>query len=343
MAKIKIIDIARMVGLSPSTVSFVLNGKGDEMHISKLTQEKIIRLATEMGYVCAGIKQTADVSGEESPYSLNLFISRSTSALIKREILSSVNTALIDSGTDIRLIPVLFNDDEFENLLVSGVSECVSGNIFFGLNKKQISALEKSRTKTPTLLFNCRSDLFNYICLDSFETGRSIYDSLSADGCGRVIFLISDGYIHEMSKILEGYNSISGQTGAVPEIAHCRGTSYESGVRYAKELFERGDLPDAIISNDKIAVGIAHEFGKYNIDMKNNLRLFGIGDLGYLKYTNIPISHSFLPLKKMYNRAAEVIVGQIKNINDTNIQELFKPTVSHYGNFKEIASSRDNK
>jgi LacI family transcriptional regulator len=44
-------DLATSLGVSKATVSFVLNGKGDEFHISKAMQEKIHNKAKEMSYV----------------------------------------------------------------------------------------------------------------------------------------------------------------------------------------------------------------------------------------------------------------------------------------------------
>ena len=45
MKKISINKIAELAGVSKTTVSFVLNGRGDEKHISSKTQERIIDIA----------------------------------------------------------------------------------------------------------------------------------------------------------------------------------------------------------------------------------------------------------------------------------------------------------
>lgn len=47
---VRIIDIARHLDLSPSTVSNVLNRNGDRARISKATQERILQAARELGY-----------------------------------------------------------------------------------------------------------------------------------------------------------------------------------------------------------------------------------------------------------------------------------------------------
>jgi LacI family transcriptional regulator len=50
MKKVSLKDIARMVGASPSTVSFVLNGKASEMRISAKLTEKIFKVAKRENY-----------------------------------------------------------------------------------------------------------------------------------------------------------------------------------------------------------------------------------------------------------------------------------------------------
>lgn len=50
MKKMALKDIARLAGVSTSTVSFVLNGKGKQMRISTAVEKKIKSLATKHGY-----------------------------------------------------------------------------------------------------------------------------------------------------------------------------------------------------------------------------------------------------------------------------------------------------
>ncbi|GAA4318008.1 LacI family DNA-binding transcriptional regulator [Compostibacter hankyongensis] len=51
MQKISLKDFAKMAGVSPTTVSFVLNGKAEQMRISKALAGKISALAEATGYV----------------------------------------------------------------------------------------------------------------------------------------------------------------------------------------------------------------------------------------------------------------------------------------------------
>ncbi|MDQ3276860.1 MAG: LacI family DNA-binding transcriptional regulator, partial [Bacteroidota bacterium] len=51
MRKISIKDVAKLAGVVPSTVSFVLNGKSKQMRISDDLAEKIKTIAEQNGYI----------------------------------------------------------------------------------------------------------------------------------------------------------------------------------------------------------------------------------------------------------------------------------------------------
>lgn len=50
MKRVSLKDIAKMVGASPSTVSFILNGKASQMRISDELKNKVMLVAKKMGY-----------------------------------------------------------------------------------------------------------------------------------------------------------------------------------------------------------------------------------------------------------------------------------------------------
>ena len=50
MKKVSLKDIAKLAGVAPSTVSFVLNGKASQMRISDVLAEKILAIAKNAGY-----------------------------------------------------------------------------------------------------------------------------------------------------------------------------------------------------------------------------------------------------------------------------------------------------
>ena len=49
-SKMQIKDIADKLGLSVSTVSVVLNGRGEQVRISKETQKKVLNAEKEINY-----------------------------------------------------------------------------------------------------------------------------------------------------------------------------------------------------------------------------------------------------------------------------------------------------
>jgi len=50
-------DIAAKCGVSPTTVSYVLNGKSEERHISAETTRKVLRAAEDLGYILPKVEK----------------------------------------------------------------------------------------------------------------------------------------------------------------------------------------------------------------------------------------------------------------------------------------------
>jgi DNA-binding LacI/PurR family transcriptional regulator len=44
-------DIARLAGVSVPTVSYILNGRAKERHLSQATAERVMAIARDLGYV----------------------------------------------------------------------------------------------------------------------------------------------------------------------------------------------------------------------------------------------------------------------------------------------------
>ena len=65
MATIK--DIARIANVSPSTVSFVLNGKAREMKVSPVTEQRILEIVAATGYRPSNVARRLRASEAERP------------------------------------------------------------------------------------------------------------------------------------------------------------------------------------------------------------------------------------------------------------------------------------
>ena len=65
MATIK--DIARIANVSPSTVSFVLNGKAREMKVSPATEQRILEIVAATGYRPSNVARRLRASEAERP------------------------------------------------------------------------------------------------------------------------------------------------------------------------------------------------------------------------------------------------------------------------------------
>ena len=79
-------EIAEKVGVSQSTVSVVLGGRGDRIRISKETQKKVWDAARELNYRPNIYARRLRQAEEEVPYVLAIFWIRLPTSLVGRII-----------------------------------------------------------------------------------------------------------------------------------------------------------------------------------------------------------------------------------------------------------------
>ena len=48
--RVTLADVARLAGVSPTTASFVLSGRGPEMRISRDVEQRVLKIADEVQY-----------------------------------------------------------------------------------------------------------------------------------------------------------------------------------------------------------------------------------------------------------------------------------------------------
>lgn len=64
---VRIVDVAKLAGVSPGTVSKVLNNKG---YVSEYTREKVLKAVSELGYKHKASKKTSHRHTGKSVFSL---------------------------------------------------------------------------------------------------------------------------------------------------------------------------------------------------------------------------------------------------------------------------------
>ena len=201
MKGISIKDIAQQAGVSPTTVSFVLNGKGKEKRISEQVSKRILKIATKLKYkpnqLARGLR-----TGKTK-----------TIGLIVEDIANSFfsNVAkVVEDEADKHGYKVLFgstgdNEEKAKGLLEVLRYRQVDGYIITPtLNlDKEIASLQK-----PVVLmdryFPHATD-FNYVVVDNFQGAFVAVSHMVEQGYKKVAIITTTSTQIQMQQRLDGF------------------------------------------------------------------------------------------------------------------------------------------
>jgi len=312
MATIK--DIALKAGVSPATVSRVLNHDGT-LSVSPETQMRIFKIAEELEYKTVRERKTNRVKKErpslgivdwyteieqlDDPYYLYLM-----TAIEKQCSLSNINTfrvnkyngkyhALINSDIDGMIAIGKFSDEEIEEL-----SKFTNDIVFV-----DSSPHEK---KYDSVTINYRlgiSEALQYL----IDLGHTEIGFIGGSVIGDNKEITVDNRQKLFIDILEKYNLYN------PDYVYVGNKlSFGEGYRLINEAIKSGHIPSAFfIANDTMATGALRALHEAKINVPNDISIIGFNDLPTSKYLIPTLTTVRVPIVFMAETAIELLQERI--------------------------------
>ena len=301
---IRMIDIAREVGVSRTAVSFVLNGKHKEMRLSEPIIRKIRETAERMGYVPNELVNTV-VKGKSNVIAV---ISK-FSDFILPAIHGCVDEA-VKYDYIIKLIPVEKNINE---AILKAIKFRVAGIFAISLE--------------PELIDQVDSKFFNYgipsIGLTP-HTGRMMFDQqksaqkgteyLLSLGHRNIVFFGTSSVISQERE--EGYKKAMTEKGLPLQIIRTE----EEEIPEKTDLLLQAD-PDAVqCSNDSVALLLMHECYSRRIFIPETFSILGFGNIPACR-----LSAPFLStVDEPYYQTGRIMFRQIYDLLSGNQKENYE-------------------
>ena len=167
-------DIAAKLGISKTTVSWVLSGQGDKRNISTETQERVRACAKELNYSLNGLARSLNLGYTKTIGLILPSISDSFYANIANRVELVANA----SGYSLMIASSKYNADKEEELIRLFVEKQVDGIILAPMKLTQESQEYIQFNKVP-LVFIDRNyeDLeTSYVIIDNKDTSRILVD-----------------------------------------------------------------------------------------------------------------------------------------------------------------------
>jgi DNA-binding LacI/PurR family transcriptional regulator len=289
-----IADIARLAGVSKSTVSRALN---DSPLIGTETKERIRAIAREHQFQMnvparrLSLKQSRAVALVTSEYTADLSVADS----FMLEVLSGIAGGLHGNDYDLLIVQATADDTEWaRRYLETGRAD---GFILLSptCTPRQLRTLEEM--KAPFVIWGApsRHHAYSSVSGDSFSGGKLATEHLLRSGRSRIAFLGGPAEEPEVQDRYEGYAAALREAGKGVDpvlVAYADWDRPETSATAAMEEFlQRSPDLDAVFANsDVMAIAAMDTIRDHDRRVPEDVAVVGYDDVAIARYTHPPLT-----------------------------------------------------
>ncbi|WP_034044678.1 LacI family DNA-binding transcriptional regulator [Wocania ichthyoenteri] len=314
MKKLYLKDIAQNLGLSKTTVSFVLNGKGDENKININTQNKVLEYANKHNYKP---NQLARGLSRGKTETIGLIIPNISDTFYAK-IAGSIEKRAKEFGYTVVFSSSNENAADEEKLIQSMLNRQVDGLIIASTqqNQKDIELLIKMNF--PFILIDRHYPEIetNYVLVDNFGSVKKATEHLLNLGRRKIGFISLKSDLEALKQRLLGYQEALVENNIKTSYIKELGTdTYKEEMKKAvSELIKFPNTVDAIVFSTHYltALGV-RELKNNNIKIPSEVAIVSFDELSAFDLVDPPITSLIQPVNKIGDAAVEILLKDIEN------------------------------
>lgn len=307
-------DIAKMAGVSASTVSKVMNGK--DRDISKSTRDTVLKIIEENQYV--PYLKFREKDGLKSRL-IGLIIAENNRE--RESIILSADRAAREKGYSLVVNCVSSSDDEIAECIRKMEQRNVSGLLlalpsWYSTGKLKRSTVYLGQTKE----FDQRQEVTFYYRLS--EAGRLAVRRLIDAGHDRIACIVST----DDRSIMNGYKlEMQEHDLPVQPFWMYQVSSPDEVEEPGISQFLNDNITAIICGSWDLACSVYKVMAHNNVSIPENLSLISVGDRDVLSFLGNGLSTVRLPSEPMTTAAIEAVVGMIETDKLVEGERRFAP------------------
>lgn len=312
-SQVTIKDLARELGISPSTVSRALK---DHPDISPDTKKAVNELAKKLNYqpniIALSLRQSkSNTIGVIIPEIVHFFFSTIISGIEDVAYNHGYNVIISQSNEsyerEVSDLKALFNS-RVDGLLIS-----------ISRQTTNVDHLKSVFERGMPMVFFDRAvdEMFtSKIIVDDTDGAYQATKHLIEQGCKRIAHLAGPDNLAITKKRVDGYIKALGDNNMMVNekmILHCQTQTIEEGKEHAIKLLKGKNPPDGIFCfQDLYAVGVLKAAKELGLKVPQDLAIMGFSNWQITTMTDPPLSTVDQPGYEMGKRAAELLLKEIE-------------------------------
>lgn len=328
MATIK--DVARLAGVSNSTVSRVINESG---YVSAEKRELVLKAMKELNFkpnhlargLVAGKTQTVGLLVPD----------------ITNHFFSDVSRGIEDSAISLGFCVVLCNFDwkiEREQMYLSLLkSKQVDGVIVVGSQSNEKILLEELEPFPFVVVDRKLTAVGNYVWTNHEKGARKAVEHLIEIGCERIVHLAGPSRSFSAIERKKGYEAVMREKNLPIRIIP-GDFRYFSGFEIGMQLFKKKTLPDGIFAaNDLMAIGLIQAANRLGIKIPDQVCIVGYDNIDTAEYIYPSLTTIHQPAYDMGKSAFQMLYRKMNNKDSAGSETVeFDPILIRRNSTRKI-------
>lgn len=311
--KVKVKDIAKAAGVSPSTVSLVLNDRPSR--IAEDTKEHILRVAKEMQFQ---MESGADFTGFKKvktfgmivPNAMNSFYHRLSEEIAKYAFLHDHVVFQCYSNDDIQCFYVAL-----EGLMAKNVDGLIiiPPKTMDKDNVKLLKSLQKNGIPMVLLDRAAYTVFCDFVTADNKYGGRIATEYLIKHGHTRIGCMVGESNVYTSRKRVDGYKEALAAA-SIPfdkELVYYGNFDIATGNTGAAELLGR-DVSALVAGNDLMAYGAYLYTREHAISIPKDVSLIGYDNTELCSLMGVPLTSVDQNTDMMASKVVELLIRRIE-------------------------------
>ncbi len=296
-------DVATLAGVSPATVSRVMNGTAK---VDPEKKERVLRAIEQTGFVPNEIARTlfrksAKIIGLIVPSLRNPYFTELASQVEIHATAKGFRPSLCNTGYD----------PEKEKAAIQMLLSMHADAIIVASCSQQLREFIDS-CPIPVVALDAMldgADVDACIHCDYYRGGRMAMEHLLECGCKNIVCIKGPQYRYSARSRYQGYRDVCLERGIPERTVECD-YDFNQGIAMTEELLEQFPDVDGIIAcNDIVAISTYKVLHKRNISVPEEIQLVGFDDISFATLLSPELTTIRQPVPEMAEKAVELIVN----------------------------------
>ncbi|HDZ9155685.1 transcriptional repressor PurR [Vibrio cholerae] len=319
-------DIARLAGVSTSTVSHVIN---KSRFVSDEIAERVNNAAQQLNYTPSALARSLKMNRTKT---IGMLVTTSTNPFFG-EVVKGVERSCYHQGYNLILCNTEGDNQRMKASINTLLQKRVDGLLLM------CSTLEGERLDVfdrypdiPIVVMDWGPILFasDKIQDNSLQGGYMAAKHLMECGHKEIGCITGPLIRHQAQMRYEGYKRALAEAGIAinPDWIVESDFECEGGYQAFEKLYERGKLPSALfVSNDMMAMGVIQAASQRGLRVPDDLSLIGYDDVHIAKFMTPALTTIHQPKYRLGKAAVDTLLYRLENPDTTAQVVQLEPTL----------------